>query len=59
MWLCETPGPLAVVWASPKDMTGRYGLTQVKCSLISASPPMSSNPGLIRSLQKIWRILEL
>jgi hypothetical protein len=58
MWLCHTKFPsLGLQWASPTDMTGKYGLTEVVCNKVTFEGRSSSPISLIRSLQKIWQIL--
>lgn len=58
MWKCETQLPAPVLtWASPTDMSGTYGLTEVKCTRIDFGAPGGHALSFLRAWAKVVEIL--
>jgi hypothetical protein len=59
MWLCSTKVPSVppLEWASPTDMTGSYGATEVVCRPVSFGGQVGNPYSLVRSLIKIFEVI--
>lgn len=57
MWLCDVLGVPVLQFASPTDMSGHYGLTEVACHPVTFGPGGVGSFALLRNYLKLIRIL--